>query len=105
MGKTIAKAVLGMAVLGMLSAMPTLAADLIMKVDSGKKSVAVTNTTQSKVTMLFVKNLDNMNLPLYAQLDSGATVNVPLHFAMPPAVGPAVCDVGGQQRFLTVEVR
>jgi len=105
MGKTTAKAVLGVAVLYLLSALPTLAADLVLKVDNVKKSVAVTNTLPTQVTMLFLKGLDNMNLPLYAKLDKGATVNVPLRFVMPAAVGPAVCEVGNQKRFLTVELK
>ncbi|PIX97554.1 MAG: hypothetical protein CO126_10350 [Hydrogenophilales bacterium CG_4_9_14_3_um_filter_63_34] len=105
MGKTTAKAVFGVAALYLLSALPTLAADLILKVDNVKKSVAVTNTLPTKLTLLYLQGLDDRNLALFAHLDKGATVNVPLHFVMPAAVGPAVCEVGNQRRFLTVELK
>ncbi len=105
MDKSTAKAVLGAAVLYMLSALPATAADLILKVDSQKKTVAVTNTLPGKVTMLYLEGPDNSNLPIFAQLDKGATVNVPLRFTMPSHVGNAVCDVGNQRRFLTVELK
>jgi hypothetical protein len=105
MGKSTAKAVLGVAVLYLLSATPTLAADLILKVDKQKNTVAVTNTLSTKVTLLHLVGTDHMNLPLYAQLDKGATVNVPLRFVMPAAVASAACEVSNQRRFLTVELK
>jgi len=105
MGKTISKAILGAAFLGVLSASPVMAADLVLKVNAANNTVAVTNTLPAKVTMLFLKSADNMNLPVFAQLDQGATVNVPLRFVMPAGVTTAVADVGNQRRFLTVEVK
>lgn len=105
MGKITAKAAIGTAVLCALTALPALAADLTLKVNSSTHSVAITNNLSSKVTMLFLKSVDDMNLPVYAQLDKGATVNVPLRFEMPATVGQAVCDVSGQRRFLTVELK
>jgi hypothetical protein len=105
MGKSTAKAVLGVAVLYMLSAAPTLAADLILKVDQQNKTVAVTNTLPTKVNMLYLQGLDGRNLALHVTLEKRATVNAPLRFVMPAAVGPAVCDVDNQRRFLTVELK
>lgn len=105
MGKSISKAILGATLLGALSVSSAMAADLVLKVNAAKNSVAVTNTLPAKVTMLFLKSADNMNLPVFAQLDQGATVNVPLRFAMPAGVTTAVADVGNQRRFLTVEVK
>ena len=80
MCKTTNKAVLGVAVLYLLSALPTLAADLILKVDNNKRTVAITNTLPTQVTMLYLRSLDERNLALFAHLDKGATVNVPLRF-------------------------
>ena len=105
MGKTTAKAVLGVAVLYVLSAMPALAADLILNVDTASKTVTVTNTLATKVTLLFVKGADNKNLSLYTQIDKQGTATVPLHHAMPDAIEYAVCNVDNQRRFLTVKVQ
>lgn len=105
MGNTISKAILGTAFLGVLSVSLATAADLVLKVNAANNTVAVTNMLPAKVTMLFLKGPDNMNLPVFAQLDQGATVNVPLRFVMPEGVTTAVADVGSQRRFLTVEVK
>lgn len=105
MGKSTSKAVMGVAILYALSALPSIAADLILEVDSKKHSVAVTNTLPTKVTMLYVEGLDGENLPIFARIGKGATVNVPLRFTMPAGVGHAVCDVDGMRRWLTVELK
>lgn len=106
MRKTFLQTVRSAAVLALFSAtLPALAADLVLTVDNLKNSVAVTNTLSTKVTLLYLKSLGDDNLPLFANLDSGATVDVPLHFTMPPVVAAGVCDVDQQRRYLTVEVR
>ena len=105
MGNSTTKTAIGVAVLYALSALPAMAADLILKVDNKAHTVAVTNTLPTKVTMLFLEAPGSTNLPVYAQLEKGATVNVPLRFAMPASVPFAVCDVDGQRRLLTVELK
>ncbi len=104
MGKSTIKAVLGMAVLSLLSSLPTLAADLILKVDNSKRVVAVTNTLPTKVTLLYLEGLDHNNLPLFGRIEKGATVDLPLRFVMPASVGQAVAEVDNQRRFLTVKL-
>lgn len=105
MGNSTTKTAIGVAVLYALSALPALAADIILKVDNEKHTVAVTNTLPTKVTMLFLEAPGITNLPVYAQLEKGATVNVPLRFVMPASVSNAICDVDGQHRLLTVELK
>lgn len=105
MGKSISKAILGAAIVGALSVSPAMAADLVLKVNAAKNSVAVTNMMPAKVTMLYLKSPDNMNLPVYAKLDQGATANVRLRFVMPAGVSQAVIEENGQRRFAIVEVK
>ncbi len=103
MSKRIIQTMLAAAALTL--ALPALAADLVLTVNPQTNMVAVTNTLSTKVTMLYLKSLEDTNLPLFANLEQGATVNVPLHFVMPNVVATAVCDVDQQRRYLTVEVR
>lgn len=105
MAKSNAKATLAVAVMCLLPAMSVLAADLVVKVDNSKNTVAVTNTLGTNVTLLFLESTDRLNVPVYAKLAPGATVNVPLHTPMPAAVTDAVCDVSGQRRYLTVDLQ
>ncbi len=105
MDKSTAKAVLSVAALYMLSALPTVAADLILKVDNLTQTVSVTNTLPTKVTMIYLEGPSGSNLPLFVRLDANATVKAPLRFAMPDRVGQAACDIAEQRRFLSVEVK
>lgn len=105
MDKTTAKAVLSMSALFMLSALPSMAADIILKVDNSMRTVSVTNTLPTQVTMLYLEGPGEDNLPLFVRLDAEATVKAPLRFVMPDRVGQAVCDILGQRRYLTVELK
>jgi hypothetical protein len=80
-------------VIVLLLALPVLAADLNLKVDKDKKTVAVTNMLPTKVVMLYLVDPDKKFLPLYAQLAKGATVTVPLRFVMPKEIESATCEI------------
>jgi len=106
MGKKSAKAILGAAVLwAFAAAVPALAADLVLKVEPDGKSVSVTNTLPSRVTLLFIKGANNQNVSLYSQIDPHASVKLPLHYAMPNVIESAVANVDNQRRVLSVALQ
>ena len=76
-----------------LIALPASAAELILKVDKEKKQVAVTNTLPFQVVLLSLVGPDKRRLPLFAKLESKATVEVPLRFTMPATIDHATCEI------------
>jgi hypothetical protein len=76
-----------------LSALPALGADLKIRFDKEKKTATVTNMLPTKVVLLSLLGKDHMALPLYARLEKGATVVVPLRFIIPQEVDSAICEL------------
>jgi len=88
------KTFLVLAAVVLLTALPARAADLLVKVDKDNKVAVVTNTLPTRVTMLFLVGAENKRrLPLHAILDKGATVKIPLRFAVPESIDFATCEI------------
>lgn len=98
------RTMLGVALCAALPAMPVWAADLDITVDLARHTVTVTNNMVDKVNLHYVKGPDGLNRSLTMQVDGGATVEGPLHQALPLESSEAGGQVNGENRELTVDL-